>query len=243
MAPCVTARKRIVFALSPGGNARRKVTYLSYDVAPQFINNRSWRICRPLRAGNSKFVDWLQSWRIANWMHQEIGCTWKMPQHQFMQRPKLTALVGELTAIKFSVHNCLKRQPRLTCRVVVYQFSGSAPIFDVYESDSWAQYECVRSKRCARWFVCWCLGIDLFWVELPRVGEQRLCNAQSSVLVRGNTAQLGRLLVNTHDVGLQCSVWCFTHIVAIYKICRGTWCNGGKKNILRWLSGPMRKGE
>ena len=56
--------------------------------------------------------------------------------------PKLTARVGELTAMpKLTVIvgkiNCnsvfgtqlLKRQPRLASRVVVYQFSGSAPVF------------------------------------------------------------------------------------------------------------------
>ena len=50
-----------------------------------------------------------------------------------MLLPKLTTTVGELTATQFSVHNCPKRQLRLACRVVVYQFSGTAPVFDTYE--------------------------------------------------------------------------------------------------------------
>ena len=131
VAPGATAGKRTVLrCLQEAMREKEELHAWLHDVEPQF-----------------KFADWLPGWQVANLMHQEIGCIGWRPQHQLMQMPKLIALVWELAAIKFSVHNCLNRQSRLTCRVVVYQFSGSAPIFDAIGSDAWAQYVCMRPKR------------------------------------------------------------------------------------------------
>ena len=74
--------------------------------------------------------------RVADWMHLEDAIALRMIE------AKLELFKNLLHFSEFSAHNCLKRQPRLTCRVVVCQFSGSAPIFQVMPELSMT----VRSK-------------------------------------------------------------------------------------------------
>ena len=147
VAPGATARTRIVLRCLQEA-MREEEKYIcvgclgqcekhSYQVMwqPNSVNYRSWRMCcyscrqfkvrRPMLGG-----------RVANWLHLEDATT------SLMTEAKLELFKNLLHFSKFSAHNCLKRQPRLTCRVVVCQFSGSAPFFYVCESEAWAQYDC-----------------------------------------------------------------------------------------------------